>query len=679
MALMPAIRQLTRSNPPTVGDEYFNTTANLLKRWNGTTWQASDINTTNLADSSGSSLVGYQSAGTGAVPTTVQEALRLQAINPKNYGAIGDGVADDTEAINKTFAIGGVINVADGDYLIDPSQTIPPANGSTIIFSAGARFVSKPIVNDYYELIDLTGCVNVSIWNPVLVGDKDSHLGTTGQWGHGINAVNCTGCRIYYPNITKCWGDGIYIRGATDLKIYDPVLDQNRRQGMSVASVNGLRVYNPVFSNTSGQNPAYGLDCELNWAGENTIDAKFYNPVFKNNGIGGSYRAGFALATARANLADGGGAVPNTTIEIEMIRPRFYGDAAVITAVHDTVYGYMKMFEPEFHLSVLTSLYLLNHRSANFKTEILNPKFFGAVSGGTTAITDNPITFETNDGNTSAGSRNIVIRDPEIYSSGFPRTFAVRSITAVGYLNDLSGVEILGLKTVGYSNPLTLNNGTATPNTPSTSFVVTHSEFGDYTTVSTGSNITGLLDRSKSIYSEATASSVFYLNDEIPVSGAEFIFVNNGTGVNGTLTLNFGTSSTPSPKYVNGLSPSEAISGIVLHKVGGWVRLKKVAADRFAIVDSNLNIVPAPYVLQKTISWNPPSLAAGAVQSTSGTMTGAYVGMPVNMAFDQPLLGTRMWAEITATNTVTVYHHNPTASPVDVAAGIVTVFQVQKT
>ncbi len=55
-------------NPPTVGDEYFNTTANLLKRWNGTTWQASDINTANLAAPSGSSLVGYDG-------DTVQDVL----------------------------------------------------------------------------------------------------------------------------------------------------------------------------------------------------------------------------------------------------------------------------------------------------------------------------------------------------------------------------------------------------------------------------------------------------------------------------------------------------------------------------------------------------------------------------------------------------------------------------
>lgn len=64
-------------NPPTVGDEYFNTTAKLLKRFNGATWQASDINTANLAAPSGSSLVGYlPSTGAGDSATTVQAVLR---------------------------------------------------------------------------------------------------------------------------------------------------------------------------------------------------------------------------------------------------------------------------------------------------------------------------------------------------------------------------------------------------------------------------------------------------------------------------------------------------------------------------------------------------------------------------------------------------------------------------
>jgi hypothetical protein len=51
-----------------------------------------------LAASSGSSLVGFLQAGLGAVPTTVQSKLR-DVVSVKDFGAVGDGVTDDYAAI----------------------------------------------------------------------------------------------------------------------------------------------------------------------------------------------------------------------------------------------------------------------------------------------------------------------------------------------------------------------------------------------------------------------------------------------------------------------------------------------------------------------------------------------------------------------------------------------------
>ena len=51
-----------------------------------------------LASGGGAAMVGYTPAGTGAVATTVKEKLR-ETVSVKDFGAVGDGAADDTAAI----------------------------------------------------------------------------------------------------------------------------------------------------------------------------------------------------------------------------------------------------------------------------------------------------------------------------------------------------------------------------------------------------------------------------------------------------------------------------------------------------------------------------------------------------------------------------------------------------
>lgn len=121
-------------NPPTEGDEYFNTVSKLILRFNGATWQASDISTANLAASSGSALVGQDTTTVAGVFKDrmfrrVADVAALRALDKtKNTAAKITAYAADTGA-------------AAGDYLYDSADaTTAESLPYVIVATDGGRW-----------------------------------------------------------------------------------------------------------------------------------------------------------------------------------------------------------------------------------------------------------------------------------------------------------------------------------------------------------------------------------------------------------------------------------------------------------------------------------------------------------------------------------------------------------
>lgn len=76
-----------------------------------------------LASSLGSSLVGFLQTGTGPSPRTSQDKMR-ELVSVRDFGAVGDGIADDTTAIQTALNTGKSLYFPAGVYLTDP-LTIP--------------------------------------------------------------------------------------------------------------------------------------------------------------------------------------------------------------------------------------------------------------------------------------------------------------------------------------------------------------------------------------------------------------------------------------------------------------------------------------------------------------------------------------------------------------------------
>jgi hypothetical protein len=99
-----------------------------------------DVNTTTyttvppLVTSAGASKIGFIQSGIGAVPRTVQEKLR-ETVSIKDFGAVGDGVTNDTAAIQAAINTGKRVFFPAGTYLCNITATnkiVIEGEGSTL-------------------------------------------------------------------------------------------------------------------------------------------------------------------------------------------------------------------------------------------------------------------------------------------------------------------------------------------------------------------------------------------------------------------------------------------------------------------------------------------------------------------------------------------------------------------
>src|SRR5690606_3254915 len=204
---------------------------------------------------------------------------------PKGY--LKNASVDYTSIIQKVLDTHRKVVFPTFPILINDNGLILKSNSEI----SNAHLIMKPTDKKNYALLNIVDVQNVKLTNLHLIGDRNNHLDSKGEWGMGIYIKHASNITIDNSIIEEFWGDGIDITrrdGAvpSDIVIENVTFKKNRRNGITITSGDNIVVQNCKFLYTDGVKPKAAIDIEPNSSIDSLGKIKVNNIVTSNNGTG---------------------------------------------------------------------------------------------------------------------------------------------------------------------------------------------------------------------------------------------------------------------------------------------------------------------------------------------------------------------------------------------------------
>lgn len=206
-----------------------------------------------LASSSGSSLVGFGQAGSSFF-RTVQDKIR-DFVSVKDFGAIGNGTADDTTAIQAAIdslsATGGAAFFPPGTYII--SSPISMRANVTLWSTLYAATIKQKDSANLTTLIDFSTntATGAQLTGLVIDGNKANNGNniTTERFAlfvYDTDDVNIENCEV-----KNCCGHGVYVRNGKRVRVQSNTIRDSLMYGVYVNNALPNEQNAPIIENNT--------------------------------------------------------------------------------------------------------------------------------------------------------------------------------------------------------------------------------------------------------------------------------------------------------------------------------------------------------------------------------------------------------------------------------------------